>query len=70
VLGLLSEFDWARAASLSAYSYAPKAEHLPLMARLFAENFSGMRVETLAAGDPRLKAFHQLCPSRTSPNLG
>jgi hypothetical protein len=51
-------------------SYAPKAEYLPLMAQLFTENFRGMRVETLSTGDPRLKAYHQLCPSRTPSTLG
>ncbi|GAB4814268.1 hypothetical protein N2152v2_001314 [Parachlorella kessleri] len=51
-------------------TYAPKAEHLPRMARLFAANFPHIKVETLTNDDPRLKAYHQQCPSRTSATPG
>ena len=40
------------------------------MARLFAANFPHIKVETLANDDPRLKAYHQQCPSRTSATPG
>ncbi|EFN59404.1 hypothetical protein CHLNCDRAFT_137906 [Chlorella variabilis] len=48
-------------------TFAPKAEHLPLMQHLFEANFPGMSVETVAAGDPRLEEYHRQCPSRLSP---
>lgn len=45
-------------------TYAPPARHLPLMAQLFASNFSDLVVETVAVGDSRLEHYHKLCPSR------
>ena len=45
-------------------TFAPSAEHLPLMRQLLAANFPGMVVETVAAGDSRLDWLHQQCPSR------
>lgn len=45
-------------------TYAPQAGLLPRMAQLFADNFPGISVETVAADDPRLEDFHRQCPSR------
>eukprot|EP00877_Chromochloris_zofingiensis_P007090 jgi/Chrzof1/2634/Cz11g23090.t1 len=45
-------------------TYAPKAEDLPRVRALFQKNFPGMLVETLCVGDPKLKFYHQQCPSR------
>jgi len=45
-------------------TYAPKAEHLPLMAQLFKANFPDLTVEVLPVGDPKLKLYQQQCPSR------
>lgn len=64
-LSLLPTPHWAH--SSPAGTFAPKAEHLPLMQHLFEANFPGMSVETVAAGDPRLEEYHRQCPSRLSP---
>jgi hypothetical protein len=45
-------------------TFAPSAEHLPLMRQLFAANFPGIAVETVAVGDSKLDWLHQQCPSR------
>ena len=46
-------------------TYAPAADLLPCMQRLFQANFPGMAVEVVPVGDPRLQAYHQRCPSRS-----
>lgn len=47
-------------------TFAPKKEHLPLMKKLFEENFPGIVCETVDSQDPKLKEYHKQCPSRLS----
>lgn len=46
-------------------TYAPDKTKLPLMQKLFTQNFRGMTVEAIDMKDPLLKEYQLACPSRS-----